>query len=696
VLPRTLSEAEEEQPVDEVDETYPALIKNLILPPVAGERPPATTHELPHPARAADLPPRTRHTADRGYTGEATQPLRISRKEEPVQPVDETYPALIKDLILPPVAGERPPSTTHQLPHRTRQTADRGYTGKATQPLRISRKEEPVQPVDETYPALIKGLILPPVAGERPPATTHELPHPARAADLPLRTRQTADKTYTGEATQPLRISRKEETLQPVDETYPALIKDLILPPVAGERPPDTTYELPHPARATSVPLGDRQVEGSLETEGAQGMPAQVDRQPRYIYQSQPLSQVLTRTQRMTLQSKYIEARPYITPESIRETRAFPILPTVHPKAIESEVESTGAVEKQPALPSLATAPGIEVSDQPTVQPAHILRAPASYKQPATLPRKSSLGAPPEQIRPAIVKDTLKEPFPSIIQRTAKYISELASKPFLPRILTYSEGTAAPPIGVSYQWAPQIGQAWRQRPLVGPSVEPAGQQADITYQTKAITDLSQSSDMFSLAALEHDRTGQGFAEGRGDKPPFYREPSSVAGPPVKPLLVPVSIQRMMTLPSLQLFKSRASTPISDRSETHGFPWDKEYVPSAPGYDYTRQPALELPVASSIQPKAEPGTARSEELLTDIPYTTPEFTYSRTPNVPELALAGVSRGSETTVFRAEAPEMRTEGPAEEETAPDIDAIASDVYRLLRRRLISERERTFGVT
>jgi len=152
----------------------------------------------------------------------------------------------------------------------------------------------------------------------------------------------------------------------------------------------------------------------------------------------------------------------------------------------------------------------------------------------------------------------------------------------------------------------------------------------------------------------------------------------------------------MTLPSLQLFKSSASTPISDRSETYGLPWDQEYSPSAPGYDYTRQPALDLPVASSIQPKAEPGTARSEELLTDIPYNTPEFAYSRSPNVPELALARVSRGSETTVFRAMEPEMRAEGTAEEETAPDIDAIASDVYRILRRRLISERERTFGVT
>jgi len=368
--------------------------------------------------------------------------------------------------------------------------------------LSEAEEEQPVQPVDETYPALIKGLILPPVAGERPPATTHELPHPARAADLPLRTRQTADRGYASESTQPLRISRKEEPVQPVDETYPALIKGLILPPVVGERLPSTTHELPHPARATSVPLGDKQVTGSLETEGAQGMPAQVDQQPGYIYQRQPLSQVLTRTQRMILQGKYIEPRPHITPASIHEAPAFPILPTIHTKAIESEVESTGAVEKKPALPPLATAPEIEVSYQPIAQPAHILRALASHKQPATLPGKSLLGVSPDQIRPAIVKDTLKEPGPSIIQRTAKYISELASKPFLPEILTYSEGTAAPPIGVSYQWAPRIGQAWRQRPLVSLSAEPAGQQVDVKYQAKAITDLSQSSDMLSSPAQE--------------------------------------------------------------------------------------------------------------------------------------------------------------------------------------------------
>jgi hypothetical protein len=532
-----------------------------------------------------------------------------------------------------------------------------------------------------------------------------------------------------------LPISRKAEPLQPVDETYPALIKNLITPPVARERPPATTHELPHPARATAMPPGAGQVIKGLETEGvseivpshvdqsgtptpgvyrayqirepghrqtegAQEMPAQVDQQPRQIYQRQPLSHVVARTQRMTLQSKYIEARPHIAPESIHETRAFPILPTIHPKAVEPEFESTGAVEKQPAAPLSATVPEIEASGEPIVPPTRILRTLASTKQSATLPRKSSLRTSPGQIRPAIVRDTLKEPGPSIIQRTAKYISKLISKPFLPEILTYNEGTAAPPAGVSYQWSPRIGQTRRQRPLVGPSIEPAGQQADITFQTKAITDLSQSSDMLSLPALEPDRTGQGFAEGQGDKPPFYREPFSIAGPPPKPLLVPLSIQRMMTLPYMQLFRSSARTPIPDQRETYGFPWGQEYAPSAPGYDYIRQPALELPVTSSIQPKAEPGAGRREELLTDIPYTTPEFAYSRGPNVPELALARVSHESETTVFRAVPPEKRAEGSAqaaaEEETAPDIDSIASDVYRILRRRLISERERTFGVT
>ena len=698
---RTLSESEKEQPGDAIEETYPALIKGLI-PPVAREIPPATTHELSHPARVSDLPPRTRLTADSAFSGETTQPPRISRKEKPAQPVAESYPALIKGLI-PPVAGEIPYATTYELPHPyraadrpsgTKQTADRGDVGEATQPLHISRKEGPAQPVAETYPALIKGLI-PPVAGEIPPATTHELPHPARVADMPPRTRQTPDRAHTVETTQPMRISRKEGSVQPVDATYPALIKGLITP-VVGERSPATTHEFPHIARAPSAPLGDKQGTGSLETEGAQRMPARVDRQTGYIHQRQSLSQVLKRTQQMILQGKYLETRPHVTPESIHETTTFPILPMIQTKAIESEVESTGVVDKQTALPPFATAPEIEVSDQPTIQPVHILRVPASHKQPATLPGKNLPGISPDQIKPVIVKDTFKEPGPSIIQRTAKYISRLVSKPFLPEKLTYSKVTAAPPLGVSYKWAPQIGQAWRQRPPVGPSIESAGQQTDVTYQTKAITDLSQSPDILSSSALEHDRTGRGFAEGRGDKSPFYGEPSSVAGPLAKPLLVPASIQRMMTLPSLQLFKSSARTPIPDRSETYGFAWDQEYVPTVPGYDYIRQPAPELPLASSIQRKAEPGTARSEELLTDIPYTTPEFTYSRRPNVPELALARASRGSETTVFRTMAPETRTEGPAEEESKPDIDAIASDVYRILRRRLISERERTFGVT
>jgi len=269
----------------------------------------------------------------------------------------------------------------------------------------------------------------------------------------------------------------------------------------------------------------------------------------------------------------------------------------------------------------------------------------------------------------------------------------------LPEALTYSEGSEVLPGGISRQLAPQVGQARRQKSVASSSVELAGQSTTVRYQTEGVADVSQSSDTLNLVTPEHVSIGRGFPGGYVNRTLLYREPSSFAGSPIRPLDIPKSKHHIMILPSQQLFKSEAYTPLSDRTEEYGFLYKQEYVPSSPGNKNVRQPARELPVASAIEPKAEFSSPHSEELLTNKYATIPELPSSRYPNVPELALAPVGYTPVTASSQiARREELGAEGIEQEGEyvgAPDINAIAVDVYGILKRRLMAERERALGV-
>jgi len=178
------------------------------------------------------------------------------------------------------------------------------------------------------------------------------------------------------------------------------------------------------------------------------------------------------------------------------------------------------------------------------------------------------------------------------------------------------------------------------------------------------------------------------------KPWLRRESSFMTIPPVQQLSVPGSIHRIMASPSQRLFKSKSRSPLSESIEDYGFARDREYMPSASGYDYAREPALEMPTPSLIQPKAESDAAYSQEFLATRYNILPELTYTRSQNVPEVERTPVSRAL-TEPSRPMAIESGEEESAGEEAAPDINTIARDVYRILRRRLIIERERALGV-
>jgi hypothetical protein len=62
-------------------------------------------------------------------------------------------------------------------------------------------------------------------------------------------------------------------------------------------------------------------------------------------------------------------------------------------------------------------------------------------------------------------------------------------------------------------------------------------------------------------------------------------------------------------------------------------------------------------------------------------------------MPELALAPVEQPAPAAATPPEA-ETKAREEAEEAATPDIDAIARDVYTILKRRLVREREQALG--
>jgi hypothetical protein len=229
----------------------------------------------------------------------------------------------------------------------------------------------------------------------------------------------------------------------------------------------------------------------------------------------------------------------------------------------------------------------------------------------------------------------------------------------------------------------EAGQARVKESVIRHPAEPAGQKAEFTGAPEDLSNPTMSQGTPGLVTVRSG-TEQGFPEG-------HREPPSVTGLVIS-LPVIESISRTMAFPTQKLFKSAARLPLSNRSEDHIFRQSREYKSSSPSYKYARQPALELPVATSARPKADFSATRSEELFRHMSDTKPEPAYSRNHNGSELSLAPVGQ-----VLKAEgppqatAPESRGEKRGAKETSPDLRALAREIYPLIKRMVMVERER-----
>lgn len=346
---------------------------------------------------------------------------------------------------------------------------------------------------------------------------------------------------------------------------------------------------------------------------------------------------------------------------------------------------------KQPTLSSQTAIPEIRASDKSDVESSSTPLTLARPRQSSKVEHRSSLDVSSGRGQATIPGGALKRPGPSIISRAVKHYDEMTLKTSPSETLADNEGSVTLPGKVSIQRVPQAGQPRRQKPGVGSPAEPASGQADVTSQAEDMTGVSRRADKFNLISLEHGSSGQGLIKGLVNKSLLHREPLLFAHRAVQRLPVPESTYRTINLPYQQLFRSEAYAFPPFTRESYGLSENRQYVTSYPDYKYSHQPALDLPVASSIQPKVGSSPADAEELFTDTSNSMPAF--SGNQNMSGLALSPVRRAIETP-SQPVTPEQRSEEAGEKVAAPDIDTIARDVYRILKRRLVSERERTLG--
>ena len=179
----------------------------------------------------------------------------------------------------------------------------------------------------------------------------------------------------------------------------------------------------------------------------------------------------------------------------------------------------------------------------------------------------------------------------------------------------------------------------------------------------------------------------------------YRQPESATA------------DQTLVTPRRQYVKSFDYAPPPSRSETYNLLRKEEHKPPQPQYRHTpgdedthhykniphkdiHRPALELQLTSVASQTPSSKITRTNEPL---PHVLQRTAYYGSQPVPELALAPVER--QTEELQSPPPtrqEPKTEDISGETSAPDIDNIALDVYRILRRRLTRERERALGLS
>jgi len=554
----------------------------------------------------------------------------------------------------------------------------------------------------------------------RPPTLNPAVPSPVwqRLLDLTwLRQRRkgrlanVVGEPHPEEPPEMMRFTAEEQLFSPADELYPMIIENLLSPPVVKIGPASITTGLSHSTDATSVHPKVKQTADEpeiketgesispyispIKTPGLnqadrihrpdyQQIKTRLDKQPQRTSPSQPSAGILAPlAQRSAIYRAPIIESSHITHQSISRVQTISARHRPYPTATgeRAELRRQPVQQPTPAYPgNIAEITGI---DGKTPQILDNYARPVDLEMVTTLP--SSLPDQSRHARPGKTPERLSQ---SSIPKTT---SSFREAPLNLPILNKEANSRLPTIKAASPQAPELSQTEQPLSLTNLLPQRLDQRVKATYIPEDAVSMAYS----PIAVPESPPDNIGLSQEQSTSLPTpltYKEHPPAVRLHRQPQPETESVDQTPAIAKPLYFKLAASTPPSDRERSYHLPWKEGNKPSPPQYKDTHQ-QLELMLTSIARPKIAVKTVSHDWSLP------PEFEgrafYGNQP-APELALAPVGSQAETVSAPLPKTETQVENSTGEATTPDMDTIARDVYRILKRRLARERERAWGLS
>ncbi len=662
----------------------------------------------------------------------------VPQEEYSVSSLDSTYPAVIKDLLSPPVSSRRLDSITHSLPFVTNQLIGQQQVGKTEESdvpkssyiyhsELLKRGADEYQQnenaddrrIDSTQKKLDQvsqqrknRYLTQPLSNLLTPITQRLILKRSQLASRSGTVREKINEYHTS----PLQRTYEQKQILPEFESSSMTAKPATIPLVGrltADRSPDESTENTDHTSITLISPKPITIQSKALTDQGLSLvkPVMADEISHRFSQSQ--------LQKTSVRLDGLTSDPTSTPgiTSKKGSEIFPFKQTQQPasKAGQSSMRDqvAGSLQQQTLEKARSTKTlAYEAKKSPRRAVIHrTIIEPDSAKQ-NIYPMKEvtsdrgSEDSPAKQTPQSVQKtsqslmeepitDSLQQQTPEeakVLYTPVNEVIKSQSRPEVPR-------TAVEPNSEDTSMAlPQrASQSDSSRELQYRLESRSKQEIGPTQTGEPIINRAFNGQEVSNPVTESGISiSRDLVEGYTEKVLSYRSPLSFTSLITRPITVIRDIASTMGMPSQQLLKTTVHRHIYDKSKDQG----SEYRTAFSDYRHTSQPPVTLSLTSQVRPKTESGLTINEKSFKYTSDTMPDLPYSGNHNNGnhnglELALAPVSRMPDISkmVQKADQEPEESQGneSVEKEPALDIREIAREVYPYLKRMIMAERDR-----
>ncbi len=550
----------------------------------------------------------------------------------------------------------------------------------------LAAEAELVDEVAEDYPLVIRSLIPRAAAGRRPPyAVNPSLHHVASPSLYP---------TYPALAYLPV-VSEEVEPGNEgkvVSSTMPFISRPGILP-IHQLRPAQEPHHQPVGYPEETIFRTDWRTEPIRSRQPAESIwpPFIPLLRPHRLPVVRPFPVIHPRSPPF-IESVITQPERYLTPGVVvvKGQAVHPLILPYLARQVEKVLPFEGPfkMEAQAARPRLLP----YINPRTETVPLPDMAQPTSERENYSAEAGSRPLSSPYQALPTVIKTIAMRPERPLVSQTAGNLKEpefrlLTSERLIPDGVTELPANRVVPASPG-----KVEPSPLSMPLVSPLIPAVAEAPAVEnvagYPATSVPAQSPASPP-AAASVEFS---EHYRPEAGKRLLPFEEQFSLTGfrPEAVPLIERID-QTSAARPRLGFGQvGRASVPGGTAEEYS--PQHQRDVPSPARIEEVRQPVSRPPVSPYTESGAEfTATYRTGRLS----MFESQAAHESLP-APELALAPVGRRAESAAAPSSPAEARAEEHTPETPAPDLEDIANDVYRILKRRLARERERAFGVS